>query len=92
MERCLVGYKRVRVSHLQFANNTTLFLSEGLQGFKNVLTIFQVLEAISGMIVYLSQCHLVGVNIGSGNIMVYSFLVGCVIKDFPLLYIGVPET
>lgn len=42
----LVGRENFKVSHLQHADNTMLFLIEVVQGLKNVKSIFPILEVI----------------------------------------------
>lgn len=78
----------MRVSHFKFVDDANLFLSEQLQGFKNVLTVLKVFEVISGMAVNLSKCSLAGINIDR-ELLDYS-LNRCVTEDLLFTYLGVP--
>lgn len=62
---CVVGQEEVRVSHLQFADDTMLFLSEGSQEFKNSLTLLQIFETIAGLMINLVKCGLARIHLSS---------------------------
>lgn len=53
------GRERILQCHTFISPMTSFFLSQGVQGFKNVPNILQIYESISGLKVNLSNCNLV---------------------------------
>lgn len=72
------------------ADDTILFLSKGVWGFKNVLTVLQIFESVFDLKVSLSKCGLDGINMESQMLSEYALLVGCMVKEWPIIYLGVP--
>ena len=59
----VVGRDRVEVSHLQFADDTLLFMEANCIYFLNFLKILEVFRFFSGLRVNLSKSTLLGINI-----------------------------
>ena len=57
-----VGSDDVLVSHLQFADDTVLFLEPNANSFLNSLLILSLFKIISGLKINLSGCGLAGIN------------------------------
>ena len=60
----IVGRDRVEVSHLQFADDTLLFMEADHTYFLNLLKILKVFHSFSGLRVNLSKSALLGINTG----------------------------
>ena len=58
----IVGKDRVEVSHLQFVDDTSLFLEANRIYFLNYLTILEVFGSISGLRVNLRKSTILGIN------------------------------
>ena len=58
-----MGSDDVLVSHLQFADDTVLFLEPNANSFLHSLLILSLFEIISGLKINLSSCGLTGVNV-----------------------------
>ena len=78
-----VGSEGIVVSHLQFADNTILFLENNKDNFLNALSIFQIFELSSRLKINLSKSSLAGINIDSQELSYRASLVGCQILEWP---------
>ena len=58
-----VGSEDVLVSHLQFADDTVLFLEPNANSFLHSLLILSLFEIISGLKINLSSCGLAGIDL-----------------------------
>ena len=86
----IVGSEGIVVSHLQFADDTILFLDNDKDNFLNTLSIFQIFELSSGLKMNLSKSDLAGINIDSQELSCIASLISCQILEWPLVYLGVP--
>ena len=85
-----VGNEGLEISHLQFADDTILFLSEDRDKFYNVLSLLQIFEVVSGLRINLSKCGLAGINVEDSRVGQLAVMVGCEVTPWPLTYLGVP--
>ncbi|RVW39059.1 Transposon TX1 uncharacterized 149 kDa protein [Vitis vinifera] len=85
-----VGRNRIRVSHLQFADDTIFFSStreEDLLTLKSVLLVF---GHISGLKVNLDKSNIYGINLGQNHLHRLAELLDCKASGWPILYLGLP--
>ena len=85
-----VGRDKVEVSHLQFADDTLLFMEADSSYFLNCLKILEVFRSISGLKVNLSKSILLGINTDVTLLHQLADLSGCEIGDWPIKYLGLP--
>lgn len=86
----MVGDNGCHVSHLQFADDTILFLPHDKANFLRVLSILQVFQLVSGLRLNLGKCGLAGLNIHQEVVDDLAGIVGCEVLNWPLVYLGVP--
>ncbi|RVW20051.1 hypothetical protein CK203_115113 [Vitis vinifera] len=90
LEGFKVGRNRIRVSHLQFADDTIFFSNtceEELQTLKSLLLVFR---HISGLKVNLDKSYLFGINLDQNHLSRLVELLDCKASDWPILYLGLP--
>lgn len=88
IEGLSVGREQISVSHLQFVDDTILFLSPDLDMFRNVLSILKVFELISGLKINLSKSCISGINLNPPTFHSLVSLAGCDLKELPISYLG----
>ncbi|RVX12865.1 LINE-1 retrotransposable element ORF2 protein [Vitis vinifera] len=90
LEGFRVGRNRIRVSHLQFADDTIFFSStreEDMMTLKNVLLVF---EHISGLKVNLDKSNIYGINLEQNHLSRLAEMLDCKAFGWPMLYLGLP--
>ena len=85
-----VGKDKVEVSHLQFADDTLLFMEANCNYFLNYLTILEVFSSISGLRVNLRKSIILGINTDIDLLNYMSTISGCEIGVWPIRYLGLP--
>ncbi|XP_026453657.1 uncharacterized protein LOC113354641 [Papaver somniferum] len=79
----------IKVSHLQFADDTLVFLDAKEEEAENLVLILQSFEAITGLSVNLSKS--VVISIGADHkVDAIADILSCRIEKFPLKYLGIP--
>ena len=86
----IVGRDRVEVAHLQFADDTLLFMEANHSYFLNFLRILEVFRSCSGLRVNLSKSTLLGINTNVVLIQDLADLSGFELGDWPIKYLGLP--
>ena len=90
LEGFRVGRNRIRVSHLQFADDTIFFSNtreEDLQTLKSLLLAF---GHISGLKVNLDKSNIYGINLDQAHISRLAETLECKASGWPILYLGLP--
>ena len=85
-----MGRDRVEVSHLQFADDTLLFMEADHTYFLNLLKILKVFHSFSGLRVNLSKSALLGINTEAVLLQDLADLSSCELGDWPIKYLGLP--
>ncbi|XP_026383660.1 uncharacterized protein LOC113279172 [Papaver somniferum] len=79
----------IKVSHLQFADDTLVFLDAKEEEAENLVLILQIFEAIIGLSVNFSKSDII--SIGTDHkVDVIADILNCRIEKFPLKYLGIP--
>ena len=86
----LMGKNKVEVTHLQFADDTLLFLEASHNVFLNILRLLEVFGSVSGLQVNLSKSTLLGINIDDDMLQNLASLSGCEVGAWPIKYLGLP--
>lgn len=86
----VVGHDRVKVSHLQFADDTMFFTRDKPEYWHNLLETLDLFCFISGMRINKAKCLLVGINYNEGDLSGLAGAWGCKPGVWPILYLGLP--
>ena len=81
---------RVDISHLQFADDTLLFMEADRPFFLDFLKILEVFHSFLGLRVNLSKSILLGINTDAFLLQELAELSGCELGDWPIKYLGLP--
>ena len=85
-----VGRERVKISHLQFADDTILFLDADEENMRDVTILVRGFELLSGLKVNLSKSSLGGINVEYVKLERIAAEIGCSITEWPMNYLGMP--
>ena len=85
-----VGRNKVEVTHLQFADDTLLFMEPNHNVFINFLRLLEVFGAVLGLRVNLTRSTLLGINIDEDLLQNFALISGCEIGVWPIKYLGLP--
>ena len=85
----IVEKDKVEVSHLQFAEDTLLFMEANCNFFLNYLAILEVFGYISGLL-NLRKIIILGINTDEDLIHNMATLSGCDVGAWPMNYLGMP--
>ena len=80
----------MEVSHLQFADDTLLFMEADRTCFLNFLRILEVFRSISGLRVNLNKSTILGINTDPIILQELATLSSCEIGELPIKYLGIP--
>lgn len=81
--------EQIAISRLQYADDSSLFLDEGMQNLRNLVSIIHCFELVSRMKIYWQKCCLVGIN---SNIEDYKMIyeaLNCPVRKLRIEYLGV---
>jgi len=82
------GSNEVEISHLQFANDTILFLQEDEENFKNAISLLQAFEVVLGLKINRRKCSVSGINLEDREEVRLGRLAGCDVLCWLLTYLG----
>ena len=86
----IVGREKVEVSHLQFADDTLLFMGANHSYFTKYLSILELFGSISGLRVNLKKSTILGINTDPVFLQNLADMSGCVVGEWPIKYLGLP--
>ena len=84
------GSAEVKVSHLQFADNTVIFCEYDKREVITIKRILRYFELISGLKINFSKSMLVGVNTSVSELQECAKLLKCKSGELPFSYLGLP--
>lgn len=82
VEGLVIGDDRIMVTHLQFANNTIIFLKANQDNVKRMDLCLEIFQVILGL--------KVGVNVEENVLLCFVDLMGCSVGKWPIKYLGMP--
>lgn len=85
-----VGINGVKVSHLQFADDTIFFCNNDMNEILHLKTILRWFQEISGLKVNYSKSMLCGVRVPEQVVNNLAKILGCVSGKLPMKYLGYP--
>ena len=90
LEGFKVGRNRIRVSHLQFADDTIFFSNTCEEELKTLKSLLLVFGHISGLKVNLDKSNIYGINLEQNHLSRLAELLDCKASGWPILYLGLP--
>lgn len=84
-----VWLDKVRISHLQYADDTIFIGSVCSQNAWVMKRILKNFELISRLKINYNKCCLMGLNVGENRIQEMADILGCVIGEIPFSYLGI---
>ncbi|KAE8696464.1 hypothetical protein F3Y22_tig00110670pilonHSYRG00065 [Hibiscus syriacus] len=78
------------ILHLQFADDTILFLRPDQDGLRNVKRILRCFELGSGLTINFTKSCLVGVGMEEDSVRQLAAVCGCTASRLPFKYLGIP--
>ncbi|GKU90856.1 hypothetical protein SLEP1_g4800 [Rubroshorea leprosula] len=85
-----IGHRDMKVSHLQFADDTIMFetaLEENIWAAKSITSIFEI---VSGLKINFGKSLLLRINVSDEWVNKMSFILNCKQGVLPCKYLGVP--
>ncbi|KAE8720088.1 hypothetical protein F3Y22_tig00109919pilonHSYRG00044 [Hibiscus syriacus] len=76
--------------HLQFADDTILFLRPGVFSMSNMKCVLRCCEVCSSLKINFKKSSLIGINVGTDRVEGLAKLCGCDIGSLPFKYLGIP--
>ncbi|XP_015946678.1 uncharacterized protein LOC107471702 [Arachis duranensis] len=86
----LVGKDNIKLSHLQFADNTILFCSSEEDTIRNYARLLRCFEVMSGLIINFDKSSLIPINCEQHWTYNMCNLLGCKEACLPIRYLGIP--
>ncbi|GKD38647.1 reverse transcriptase domain, reverse transcriptase zinc-binding domain protein, partial [Tanacetum coccineum] len=86
----LVGKDEICISHLQYANDTVFFGEWDKENAQNLMCILKCFKEASGLKINLNKSKLYGVGATLDEMDIMARYMGCSIREFPFLYLGLP--
>lgn len=90
IEGCSVGDDLIMVSHLQFMDDTILFLKAERYNIKRMEMCLKNFQVISSLKVNLSKSCMVGIHIDDNRFSPLAQILGCNVGAWPINYLGMP--
>ncbi|XP_026438581.1 uncharacterized protein LOC113337116 [Papaver somniferum] len=94
MEGCLKGFyvneNGMEISHLQFADDTIVFLDARVQEGQKLLKVLEKFKTKTGLKVNLSKSSMMGIEFHQDCIQDCAVLADCAVGEFPFSYLGIP--
>ncbi|KAK8699821.1 hypothetical protein V6N13_018235 [Hibiscus sabdariffa] len=85
-----VGYGKLSISHLQFADDLIIFYGASATQIKNVKCILRCFELAVGLHLNLKKSALFGINVEAERITYWVKSLRCSTSSFPSSYLGLP--
>lgn len=78
------------VLHLQFADDTLIFMKEGTHCINNLQKLIQCFELVSGLRVNWDKSSMIGIGLNLESVTLASNQLDCDIGSWLMQYLGVP--
>lgn len=85
-----VGKDKIKVFHLQYADDMLVFGQWGKQNIKNIPLLFKCFYLASGLKVNLNKSCVYGLGVARKEVEDIAVVAGCQAGSFPLKYVGLP--
>ncbi|XP_077254129.1 uncharacterized protein LOC143893065 [Tasmannia lanceolata] len=78
------------ITHLQFVDDTLVFIENEEAVVDNVMCLFRWFELVYGLRINFAKSKMVGINVDSEVVQRYANSIGCEAGSFPITYLGLP--
>ncbi|CAL5439736.1 unnamed protein product [Camellia sinensis] len=85
-----IGFNQVRLSHLQFADDSLLFCEAELSEVLALKRLLRCFEMASGLKINYHKSVVCGVGVSISELAVFASLLNCKTQTLPLKYLGLP--
>lgn len=85
-----VGHDNITFTHLQFADDTLLFVNGDDDSINNIKSILLAFQLLSGLKINFQKSELLAMNYPTHKQMQWETTLGCKLGNWPLTYLGVP--
>lgn len=85
----LIGNDNIKISHLQFADDTIIMGEAALENVSILRSILCLTELLSGLRVNFDKSCFFGINIQESRIYEMANLLGCAVGSLPINYLGI---
>ncbi|XP_048491371.1 uncharacterized protein LOC125492703 [Beta vulgaris subsp. vulgaris] len=85
-----VSYSDLKVTHLQYADDTLIFCEANLESLMNIKKMLIVFQLASGLQVNFHKSSLIGINTSSSWTQMAAQILLCKIGSIPFSYLGLP--
>lgn len=84
-----IGNEKVKVSYLQYADNTIFIGAVSSQNALAMKRIFRNLELLSSLKINFNKCCLMELNVDMNRIEEMAAILGCDVGEIPFSYLGI---
>lgn len=85
-----VGKDKVEITHLQFADDTILFLRADEENLRGITRVLKIFSGISGLKINADKSSLIGINLDQVTVESWAAVIGCSKEEWLINYLGVP--
>ncbi|XP_028070644.1 uncharacterized protein LOC114273078 [Camellia sinensis] len=83
-----VGSNGLRVTHLQFADDTILFCEANRREVSNIKSILRCFEIASGLKINYHKSIICGIGVDDGLVLEFAASLNCLYQKLPIQYLG----
>ena len=83
-----VGRDKIKISHLQFADDTLFFIKEDEINIRTLFSILKIFSSVSGLKINFGKSTLLGINLEVEEVAYLADLVQSLVGVWPIKYIG----
>lgn len=76
------------ISHLQFADDTILFIKDDVQSIRGIKVVLKIFEIMSGLQINFSKSYVYGSSANQANLQLWANILECNVGTWPLKYLG----
>ena len=81
-----VGKDKIKVSHLQFADDTLFFVKEDENNIRTLYSTMKIFCTVSGLKINFGKSTLLGINLEEANVTYLAYIVQCSVGTWPIKY------
>ena len=85
-----VGRDKIKVSHLQFADDTLFFVKEDENNIRTLYSALKIFCSVSGLKINFGKSTILGINLEEADVTYLAEIVQCSVGNWPIKYLGLP--
>ncbi|XP_028112042.1 uncharacterized protein LOC114310295 [Camellia sinensis] len=86
----VVGHRELKLSHLQFADDTIIFCEANWEEIMAIKRILRCFELMSGLKINFHKSKVCGIGIEDDLVKAFAKMLNCLTQKLPLNYLGLP--